>query len=151
MAGGPIGLSTSGGFEQARVIAERALRAIVDADEDTLQSLLAERLARTQPRISRPAQTRSQMLQHLLDPRLRTTLHPGAALDALLDVRESEAKTLREVYAGRPLPTDLSPDDILLRIPMTDLGNVAFRRLMHWGVFATVLVRPGASPQIIGL
>jgi len=151
--GGSVGVRTSGGQDQARIVAVRALRAIAEGDERALTRLLAERVARTQPRLSEASRPRSDVVEHAVRNASRARLTAGITLESMIDLEHLEATPLRETAAGsRPLPRGLEPTDIEIAVPLLPTGRRVLRLLLPgWVHRGVIVVRTGVEPRIVGI
>ncbi|HJL06726.1 MAG TPA: hypothetical protein RMH85_33500 [Polyangiaceae bacterium LLY-WYZ-15_(1-7)] len=148
--GGPVGLATSGGHEQAEVMAVRFLEALRDGDERGLRRLLDERLARAQPRLSSARQPRDHLIEVMLRHPRRGNLGPDTPLEELVRLEGVEVTPLRDVT--RRIPDGLEATDLHLTIPLTAAGRRVLRFLLPgWAHQGALVIRTGVAPRIVGL
>lgn len=148
--GGAVGIATSGGFEQARIVALRFIEAVRDADREALEQQLGETIARVRPRLMTPNVPRAQMIELLVSPgRRRVAAPPEVPLDQLVDTSSIVVIPLAQHEDAAELPNGLLPTDLQVTVPMRDQGRPFLGAI--WNPEGRLIVRPGPEPRIIGL
>lgn len=149
---GAVGLTMSGGHDQARSVARLVVQAIVDGDAAALERHLAPRIARMIPGVSSPADSAASVIRLATHQQRRANLRLGTPIEQLVELERIDVSPLSRHLVNRPIPPGLLPSDLYVVVPMTAEGRRFFRRLVRgWGPHGAVLVRPGTVPQVIGL
>ncbi len=151
-SGQAVGLALSGGRAQALGLMRRFFEAVRDRDRSRLRALLAERLARVNPRLSPPVMPREARIRQLLDARgaRRARLAPGARPESYFRFDAARVRPLASVPGQ--VPGGFSPSDLLVRVPAQPGQEQALEGIVRgWSRGAAILVRTGAEPVILGL
>ena len=149
--GEAVGIATSGGFDQAKSVTVRLIRAVRDADEAELEALLADPLLSVYPQLGRRTRRRSDVIQFALQNPRRAGIGPEVALEQLVDLTHIEVMPLARHLGDLPVPSGLQGGDLLVRFPLTPIGQNVLRYLLGWPAQGGLVVRPGVEPQIVGL
>lgn len=149
---GAVGLTVSGGHDQARALARRVLQAMLDGDGAALERDLAPRVARVIP-LGVPQDVAANLVRAVTLPRRRNNLRLGTPLEQLVHLDRVDVSPLSRHLQNRAAPQGLLPTDLYVLIPLTDQGREIFRRLLgrRWGPHGAMLVRSGTNPQIVGI
>jgi hypothetical protein len=151
--GAPVGLAVASGSGEARQAAIGLLHALVESDTAGMRRLLDERVARALPRVGPADRERAEVIAYTLVESRRGALGPTVALQDLLGDERLEVAPLTTVIdAEGGLPEGLRATDLVVSVPLSDLGRRALRRVLPgWGIRGRVIVRLGAEPRVVGL
>ena len=149
----PVGLAMSGGFVEAQSVGLRFLEALLAAERATLERLLGDRMALTQPQLTAATRDRDAVLSVALHPARRRVLDPSMTLDALIEVDGITAAGLDDERDGADrLPQGLEGGDVVITIPLTAIGRRVFPMLLPgWRREGKIIVRGGTDPRIVGI
>ncbi len=149
--GQSAGLTLSGGYDQARSIALRFVRAVRDADEVTLETLLSDPVYRSPPRHAQTPIPRTDVLTALANSARDANLGPDTPLEQLLRLDDIQVLPLEEYAAGQAVPAGLDPNDLVVSFTLEALGRTLFQPMMHFGSRVAIIVRPGAAPLVLAV
>lgn len=150
--GQPVGLSASGGEDQARRLMPEFLRAVRAADEDRLMELLYDEVAHLdRSRARRRARPRSSLVRRILLYARRHPLPTDVAVRDLVDLSQLEVRPARERWSDGNLPSPLRGTDLLVSMPVREAGRLPLRFMLGWGLRGALVVRPGRPPRIVAL
>lgn len=147
--GEAIGLSLTGGREQARAVALQLIYAIRDSDESVLEGLLGDPLGRVVPRLVSGVRTRRDALETLLHAPARNGLDSAIPIEHLVAVDQFRVLELRERDGSIGTPAGFRDDDLLVSFPLGAQGLRFLRPLLSWPASGAIVVRAGAEPRII--
>ncbi|MEM9074108.1 MAG: hypothetical protein AAGE52_36790 [Myxococcota bacterium] len=143
-------LATSGGGEQAKAVAIRFVRGVVEGNEDALVRLLATDILTAQPRLTGQQRLRSDIVTQALQSAQRRRLGGATTVDTFIDANSIQVQPLSQ--AVRQIPNALRPSDLYVTVPLLPTGQRVFRFLINgWHHRGVVIVRAGAEPRIVGL
>lgn len=148
--GVPVGLRSTGGNEQARVLALRMLEALLRGDQAAMTGLLAEQVVVTRPGRGRTVATRSDVVARMLHGPRRRNLGTDMPLEAIVDLSSVRIEPLRDRPALRA--EGLRPEDWAVTFTFTPRGRRALFLLVEgWRHRGVVIVRTGDAPYVVGL
>jgi hypothetical protein len=147
--GETVGLSVTGGREQARAVALQLIYAIRDADEPALEGLLGDPLGRVVPRLVGGVRTRRDALETLMHAPARNGLDSAIPIEHLVAVDQFRVIELRERDGSVTTPAGFREDDLLVSFPLAAQGLRFLRPLLSWPASGAIVVRSGAEPRII--
>lgn len=146
------GLRLADGEDEAREVVARLLRAVLDADRPTLETLVDDPVGRTLPRLGPLDRERGPVLDSVVRSPLRTGHESSADLDALVHESRITVSTLPAYLGTEALPMGFHARDRVVRLPLTPLGSQLFHALLPgWLGEGVVVVRPGSPRPIVAL
>lgn len=149
--GAPVGVATSGGYDQARSLALHVLEAIRDSDEAGLERMLGDPLGRVFPRLGTPNRPRTDVINQALRNPRRSAPDETMPLEQLVDVSSVRVVPLSHRESVETIPPGLSATDLLVTFTLSPRGGMFFRHLLGWPSQGGFVVRPGSEPQIVAL
>lgn len=151
--GGPVALALSGGEEQARRLVPSFLEAVRDQDETRMRALLSDPLGalQRQARRGHVTMTRSQLLQRVRIYSRRVPLSPDIPVGDLVNLAALRVERAAAYWSADALPGSLRATDIVVEIPIRDLGRPPLRMLLGWHERGVMVVRPGRVPRVVAL
>jgi hypothetical protein len=151
--GAPVGVTVSGGYDQARHVALTTVRALRSADEAVLEELLTERVSMVFPRIGHQRLSRVRLLQAIQhNARRLSQSSRELSVDELVDLSSLEVRSVSRLLDGRATPPGLEPGDLRVLFVLTRTGRRLLAPLVPgWSSRGAVVVRPGSRPRVVGL
>jgi hypothetical protein len=151
--GAPVGLTVASGFGEARRAGLELLGAVVRGDAGAMSRLLAGEVARVLPRIGPVDRDREHVIAYALVEARRRELDAIASVDDLIGAAPIEVTPLSAFLGAREaLPEGLRASDLVVSVPLSELGGRALRRVLPgWMQRGRLIVRLGPEPRIVGL
>jgi hypothetical protein len=150
--GDAVGVAATGGYDQAKAIAVRLVRAVRDADEQTLTQLLAAHVANLFPRLGHAGREREAVVARIMTNHAQSGLGTEVPIHHLIDEERFEVTPLSRVYAGQALPPGMQGTDLQVTFPVQAEGRRVLTILVGWPTTqGGIIVRPGTEPRIVAL
>ncbi len=149
--GAAVGLATSGGYDQARGVVIRLMRALRDTSQNELEQLLSEALLHTLPFGARRPAGRDALIQRLLHLAPSLGLMANTPVEALIDTSSLEVTPLARRFTDQPLPTGLQASDLLVTFRLGPAGSHFLSQILGWRNQGAIVVRPGLRPVVVAL
>lgn len=153
-AEGPVGVRLGGPTGRAIDTALAVLEAILRADRDTLERLLAPSVARVQGgfrnRIDRDDLVAG--FARWASARSRLGRSPGGRPEDYVDPAGVTVASVAETFGTLPPNAPVDADDLVVRVPLRDPGDgTTGLRVPGWGWrnTAILVVRAGPSPAVV--
>jgi hypothetical protein len=147
-----IALAATGGEDQARRLLPAFLRAIRDADERELTSILADAVGSVRSRRrTRQGQARASVIQRIMVYARRALLPPDVDVTDLVDLQRLVITRASEFWRNRDMPELVHPTDLVVDVPLLEGGRGPLRTLLNWSVRGHLVVRPGRDARIVAL
>jgi len=139
------GATISAPYEQLRNLGRALLQALVDNDVARLQDLFSERVIFVLEGTSKP---RAELIDGCLKETRSISYGVSVQPAALADLRAIEVSRADALYAQTGMPRGIRNDDLVIRFHAPPAQVETARRIT---CLATLFVRPGASPSIVGI
>jgi hypothetical protein len=132
-------------YEQVRNLGRALLQALVDHDAARLQDLFSERVIFVLEGTSKP---RADLIGGCLKDARSISYGISVLPAALADLRAIDVSRADALYAQTGIPKGIRSDDLVVRFHAPQAQVETTRRIT---CLATLFVRPGASPSIVGI
>jgi hypothetical protein len=141
--GEPVGLTVSGGEEQARQLLVRLVLAMRDGDEPEITRMLAERIGHAAG-AAQTSWTRGTMAHQLAIGAGASHLDPDAPFETLVDPTTIRVSTASAHFTAG-LPAIVLATDLVVLFQPTTIG----RRALSGLASGVIVVRPGPEPIVV--
>ena len=137
-------LATLGGEAQARAVAHRFLRALLDGDSHALSHLMSPSVLRVRMQRRLP---RAELIAHCLRHAQRLHFHPDSSVDEVVGIDRIRVTAVAEPSNARALSQGLRPADLSVRVPL----HGANARSVPPPCLSHICVRAGPDPVIVAV
>jgi hypothetical protein len=142
-------LNAAGGEEQARRLALRLIRTLLDGDEPALRSLFDAIVSRT--RLRREVD-RADIIEECLDYARQLRWRSDMEVGDVIDADGIDVSRWRGTAPGGGRVPGIVRTDLVVRIPLRGVGPRPVPRCFHRSAgVAEIVVRPGLRPLVVGV
>ncbi len=150
--GETVGIAASGGYDFARAVTVRLLRAVRDGNESELNDLLADQLVRGAARMRSALRSREQMVNAIAHHPRRGHFNMQQPVSQIINVDQLVVAPVSQRWGGRSIPSALQDTDLIVSVTVREEARRWLRYLLPgWRETGTVIVRPGATAPVVGL